>query len=374
VPPSLAVLGGGQLGRMLGLAAIPLGIEVRFLDPKPDACAGAVGPLVVGALDDPAAIDEVAAGAAAVTYEWEGVDAGAARHAARHAPVRPGARALEVAQDRVTEKETFRALGIPTARFRPVDDGAGAEAAADALGVPMVLKTRRGGYDGKGQTVVHDAAASADAFYALGGVPCIAEALVPFDRELSVIAVRGLDGETRVWPLSENAHEGGILRRSVAPAPGLGPGLQARAAGLATALLDGLDYAGVVAIELFDVGGELLANEMAPRVHNSGHWTIEGAATSQFENHVRAVCGLPLGETATTGNAVMVNCLGAVAEPATVLSVPGAHLHVYGKAPAPRRKVGHVTVVADDAATAAARASEVERAVRAAESAAFPAG
>jgi 5-(carboxyamino)imidazole ribonucleotide synthase len=300
----VAVLGGGQLGRMLALAGIPLGLRFRFLDPADGAPASAVGDLVVGPLGDEDALTEVARGATVVTYEWDGVPADAARFLLeRGVAVRPGARSLEVAQDRLTEKETFRRLGISTAAFAPVDDLRSLHAAVEQVGgLPAVLKTRRGGYDGKGQARLHSIDDLDAAWTELGGVPLILESLVPFDRELSVLAVRGLDGAVACWPLVENHHEGGILRVSRAPAPAVkGDGdreLQARGEELATRLLDDLDHVGVLAVELFDVSGELLANEIAPRVHNSGHWTIEGAVTSQFENHVRAVLGWPLGSTA----------------------------------------------------------------------------
>ena len=346
--PVLAVLGGGQLGRMLGLAALPLGARCRFLDPAPDAGAGAVGELVVGALDDPGALDRVAEGADAVTFEWEGVPADAARRLAARLPVFPGPEALAASQDRQAEKAAFARLGIPTAHFAAVDSRVGLARAVDEVGLPALLKTRRGGYDGKGQHRIDgaDDGALDGAWGALGGVPLILERVVPFTRELSVLAVRDRAGATRCWPLVENEHRDGILRTSRAPAPGVTPELQGRAERYATRLLDEWGYVGVLAVELFDVDGELLANEVAPRVHNSGHWTIEGATTSQFENHVRAVLGWPLGATDAVGVSAMVNCIGALPEPGAVLAVPGAHLHVYGKAPRPDRKVGHITVTA----------------------------
>jgi 5-(carboxyamino)imidazole ribonucleotide synthase len=345
----VAVLGGGQLGRMMGLAGIPLGLRFRFLDPVPGAPAGAVGELVVGALGDEASLEAVAAGATVVTYEWEGVPAGAARFLGARYPVRPGARSLEVAQDRLTEKETFRRLGIATPAFAPVDSRAELDHALGVVGgLPAVLKTRRGGYDGKGQRVLRDAADLDGAWAALGDVPLILESLVPFERELSVLAVRGGDGAVACWPLVENVHEEGILRVSRAPAPGLDPARQLRGEDLATRLLTDLDHVGVLAVELFEVDGELLANEIAPRVHNSGHWTIEGAETSQFENHLRAILGRPLGSTAARGPSAMVNCIGEMPDRDAVLAVPGAHLHDYGKAARPGRKLGHVTVTAPD--------------------------
>jgi 5-(carboxyamino)imidazole ribonucleotide synthase len=346
--PLVAVLGGGQLGRMLGLAALPLGIQCRFLDPSPDATAGAVGELVVGDLGDPAAIARTAQGASVVTYEWEGVPAPAARAAMRTHAVRPDPRALEVAQDRLSEKETLERLGIAIAPFAPIDGPGDVSNAMTTMGFPLLFKTRSGGYDGKGQQLVRDESGARLAWDALGAVPLIAEAVVDFDRELSVLAARATDGTVVCYPLVENEHGEGILRTSRAPAPALSPALQAAGEQIAQAVLEDLDYVGLLTIELFERQGELLANEIAPRVHNSGHWTIEGAATSQFEQHLRAVLGLPLGSTRTRGHSGMVNCIGTLPDAAAVLAVPGAHLHAYGKAPRPGRKVGHVTVVADD--------------------------
>ncbi len=347
--PVVAVLGGGQLGRMLGLAAIPLGVACRFLDPVAGAPAAAVGPLVVGALDDPAALAATADGATVVTYEWEGVPAAGARTLAAHTPVHPRWEVLEVAQDRAAEKTLFRRLGIDAPTAVAITDRADLDAALIGTGTPAVLKTCRGGYDGKGQQVIHDPIDADAAFTALGGdddVPLILEAWVPFDREVSVIAARGRDGDVRCFPLVENTHRDGILRVTRAPAPGLDPALQADAEELARRILDEFDYVGVLAVELFQVGDRLLANEIAPRVHNSGHWTIEGAETSQFEQHLRAVLGLPLGSPAARGHVAMLNAIGALPPADAVLAVPGARLHDYGKEPRPGRKVGHVTVVA----------------------------
>ena len=268
----VACIGGGQLGRMLGLAGLPLGLEFRFLDPSPDAPAREVGELVVAQYDDPVALGQLAAGAAVVTYEFENVPVEAARAVA---PLPPPL-ALELGQDRLVEKQLFARLGIPTARFGSLVDS----------GLPALVKARRLGYDGKGQRRV----ALAEEL----GEHELAEEIVPFDRELSIIAVRGRDGETRFWPLAENAHRDGILRSSRSPAVAAP---QAEAEELVRRLLEELDYVGVLALELFEVDGRLLANEFAPRVHNTGHWTIDGAVTSQFENHLRAILGLPLGST-----------------------------------------------------------------------------
>jgi 5-(carboxyamino)imidazole ribonucleotide synthase len=351
--PVVAVLGGGQLGWMLGLAGIPLGVRCRFLDPVAGAPASAVGPLVVGALGDEQALAEVVEGADLVTYEWEGVPADAARSLEPRLPVRPGSHPLAVSQDRLTEKETFARLGIGVPGFAAVDDRASLDDALARLGAPAVLKTRRGGYDGKGQFVLQSHGDADAAFAALGGVPLILEAFVPFTREVSVLAARGVDGGVRAFPLVENVHRDGILRVSRAPAPAVDAALQTAGEQLAHQLLDDLDYVGVLAVELFDCadagGRELLANEMAPRVHNSGHWTIEGAETSQFEQHLRAVLGWPLGSAAPRGHAAMCNAIGALPPRDAVLAVPGARLHDYGKQPRPGRKVGHVTVVADTA-------------------------
>ena len=253
-----------------------------------------------------------------------------------------------MAQDRLTEKQTLARLGIAVAPFAAID---GPDDIADAIattGIPLLLKTRRGGYDGKGQRLVHDEAGARDAWDGLGAVPLIAEAVIDFDRELSVLAARAADGSIASYPLVQNEHDRGILRTSRAPAPALSLQLQAAGERIAQALLEDLDYVGLLTIELFEHRGVLIANEIAPRVHNSGHWTIEGAATSQFEQHLRAVLGLPLGSTETRGHSGMVNCIGALPDAAAVLAVPGAHLHAYGKAPRTGRKVGHVTVVADE--------------------------
>jgi 5-(carboxyamino)imidazole ribonucleotide synthase len=344
----LGILGGGQLGRMLALAAYPLGIRCRILDPAEDACAGDVAEVVPGRYDDPDVLDRFVTGLDAVTYEFENVDAAAVDHLEARVVVRPGRQALEVAQDRLAEKSFFQAHGIETTGFAPADSFDELGAAVGEVGLPAIVKTRRFGYDGKGQAVVRSRGDLVSAWDEVGGLPLIVERLVPFDRELSIVAVRGVDGDILAYPLAENQHDGGILRRTTAPAAGVTEELDRTARRYATRLLEDLDYVGVVAIELFQVGGRLLANEMAPRVHNSGHWTIEGAETSQFENHVRAVAGLPLGSTAARGHSAMINLVGALPDEREVLARPHAHLHLYGKDPRPGRKVGHVTVRHDD--------------------------
>jgi 5-(carboxyamino)imidazole ribonucleotide synthase len=358
---NIGVLGGGQLGRMLALAGYPLGHAFVFLDPAPEALGG-LGGQIVAAPGDMRALDELAARVDLVTYEFENVPVETARTLARRVPVYPAPAALEMSQDRFLEKTLFGQLGIPMPPFAAVDSPAALEPALDEVGVPAVLKTRRLGYDGKGQVVVRDRRDAVAAWTALGTVPCILERFVGFTRELSCLGVRGRDGTMAFYPLVENRHEGGILRRSLAPAP---DAPHAEAAGLVRRLAEHLDYVGVLALELFEAEGRLLANEMAPRVHNSGHWTIEGAETSQFENHLRAVTGAPLGSTAAIGFSGMQNLIGGWPEPSAILAVPGAHLHLYGKAPRPGRKVGHVTVRCDDQAILRERVDALERLIAA---------
>ncbi len=360
---NIGVLGGGQLGRMLALAGYPLGHEFVFLDAAPEALSG-LGSHIVAPVDDEAALATLAERVDLVTYEFENVPVAAARFVAARKPVFPSPVALEASQDRLAEKRFFEALGIRTAPYCDVRDRAGLDGAARALGLPFILKTRRLGYDGKGQAVIRTAAELEAAWARLGGAPCVAEGFVRFARELSVLAVRGRDGGLAFYPLVENHHADGILRRSLAPAPAVTPALQQAAESLATRVLEQLDYVGVLAIELFQVDDALVANEMAPRVHNSGHWTIEGAETSQFENHVRAVTGAPLGSTATVGHAAMVNLIGDWPDPADVLAVRGAHLHLYGKQSRPGRKVGHVTIRSDDPAAVVRRAKRIEDMIR----------
>lgn len=344
----LGVLGAGQLGRMIALAAYPLGVKCQLLDPAEGTSAAEVADVITGRYDDPDMLDRFVTRLDAVTFEFENVDAAAIDHVETRVPVRPGRRALEVAQDRLIEKSFFRDHDIDTAPFSPADSLEELRAAAEEVGLPAILKTRRFGYDGKGQAVIREPADIEVAWDAVGGVPLILEGFVAFDRELAVLSVRDVAGAMDFYTLVETYHADGILRRSIAPAPDATAPLVDRARHYAKRVMEDLDYVGVLALELFQVGDRLLVNEMAPRVHNSGHWTIEGAETSQFENHVRAVLGLPLGGTAMRGHTAMVNLVGAVPDPAAVLRHPHTHLHLYGKDARPGRKVGHITVRHDD--------------------------
>ncbi|MFT4247701.1 MAG: 5-(carboxyamino)imidazole ribonucleotide synthase [Pseudomonas sp.] len=349
---TLGILGGGQLARMMVLAGAPLGLRFVVYDPATDACAGQVAPLLAGGFEDEAALAEFAAQVDVATFDFENVPARSAQWLAGRVPVFPNPGALAVAQDRLSEKTLFRELGIPVPDFAAVDDRDGLDAALARIGTPCILKTRRLGYDGKGQFRIKSPADADPAWAALGAqadkVGLIVEAFVPFQRELSVVAVRGRDGGFRAWPLTENWHVDGVLSASLAPAA-VDAGTQQRAEAHARALAEKLDYVGVFALELFVRDGELLANEMAPRVHNSGHWSFEGAETSQFENHLRAVLGLPLGSTAVRGHACMLNWLGEMPPAAPFLEIAGGHWHDYGKSPRAGRKVGHATLRADSA-------------------------
>ncbi|TWT20358.1 5-(carboxyamino)imidazole ribonucleotide synthase [Luteimonas marina] len=350
---TVGILGGGQLARMLALSGAPLGLRFLVMDTVADACAGQCAPLLVGDYRDEAALAEFASKVDVATFDFENVPAESAEWLARRIPVFPNPRALASAQDRMVEKSLFRELGIPVPDFMDVPDRAALDAAVVAIGTPCILKTRRLGYDGKGQFRIRSTADVDAAWDALGAqaakVGLILEAFVPFERELSVVAVRGRDGGFRTWPLTENWHVDGVLSASLAPAA-CDPELAAQAQAHARALAERLDYVGVFALELFCRDGVLLANELAPRVHNSGHWTIEGAETSQFQNHLRAVLGLPLGETRMLGHACMLNWIGAMPDAGPVLRAAGGHWHDYGKQPREGRKVGHATLRANDAA------------------------
>jgi 5-(carboxyamino)imidazole ribonucleotide synthase len=348
LPPgsTIGVLGGGQLGRMLAQAASRLGFDVAILEPEPDAPAARVAAhAIVAAYDDPAGLEALAKVADVVTFEFENVPARALERLAElGVPVAPGARALAVAQDRVDEKTFLNGAGVHTVAFAHADSAQGAAEAVAQIGAPALMKTRRDGYDGKGQRWVEHVADAAAAFEALGGKPVIVEAPAAFTRELSVIAARGRDGGIAVYPLAENHHEGGVLRRTTAPAE-VSAGIVAQAERIAAQILGGLDYVGVIGIELFELpDGRLLVNEIAPRVHNTGHWTMDGCEVDQFEQHIRAVAGWPLGPIHALVRVEMLNLLGdeVLAWP-KLAAEPDARLHLYGKREAkPGRKMGHV--------------------------------
>ncbi|WP_379653627.1 5-(carboxyamino)imidazole ribonucleotide synthase [Pseudoxanthomonas sp. UC19_8] len=349
---TVGILGGGQLARMLALAGVPLGLKFLVLDPSAASCAGQCAPLQVGAFDDEPALAQFASRVDVVTFDFENVPAASAQWLAERVPVYPNPQALGVAQDRLSEKTLFGELGIPVPAFAAVDSREGLDAALARIGTPCILKTRRFGYDGKGQFRIKSPADAQAAWDALGAqavtVGLIVEGFVAFEREVSVVAVRGRDGAFKAFPLTQNWHVDGVLSASLAPAQA-SQALQAQAVDYARRVAERLDYVGVFALELFCQGETLLANEMAPRVHNSGHWTIEGAEVSQFEAHLRAVLGLPLGEPAMRGHACMLNWLGQMPDANGVLDQPGGHWHDYGKSPREGRKVGHATLRADTA-------------------------
>lgn len=351
LPPgaTLGILGGGQLGRMLSQAASRLGFNVVILDPEENSPAGRVSQgQIVAAYDNPTALTVLGRTCQAVTFEFENVPAGSVeRLVAGGAVVAPGPKALAVAQDRVDEKTFLNSVGATTVDFVPVDSLDDLIAGLERLGAPALLKTRREGYDGKGQVWVRSARMAADAWSAVEARPCILEARADFTRELSIIAARGRDGAIAVYPLGENVHKGGVLKTTAAPAA-VDAKTEKRAKAIAKAILEGLDYVGVLGVELFDLGnGRLLVNEIAPRVHNTGHWTQDGCVCDQFEQHIRAIAGWPLGPTAAHARVEMTNLLGDEIDQWTRLSARAdARLHLYGKAEArPGRKMGHVNRV-----------------------------
>ncbi len=354
---TVGVMGGGQLGRMLALAGYPLGLDFLFLDPSSTAPAGHLAPLLTGSFTDEALLAELARRSEVITFDWENVSVEALGALRRETRVCPPLRAVASAQDRVGEKRLFERLGIPTTRWRAVSSRAQLARAIREVGLPGVIKTRRLGYDGKGQAVVRTQDDAESAWQSLGAAPLIYEELVPFECEVSIIGARGERGQIVVYPLNGNVHAQGILRLTRAP---FGPPLwQRRAARYLTKLLTHFRYVGIATIEFFVRGGRLIANEIAPRVHNSGHWTIEGAETSQFENHLRAILDLPLGSTRPRGFCAMVNLIGAMPPHAALLAGPGLHLHDYGKAPRPGRKLGHCTLVEPSARARDRRARQL---------------
>ncbi len=340
----VGIVGAGQLGLMLGESAEAVGAECRFLDPADNPPAARIGQVIKRAYDDADALAELRDWADVITYEFENVPVAAVEAIADDVPVFPPPAALRSAQDRLHEKRLFEKLDIPTSPFRNIESPADVDAAAEELGLPLVFKTRRLGYDGKGQAVVRSADELHGLWSSLGEVPLIAEKFVDFDREVSVIGSRSVSGEIVTWPLTENRHAGGILRVSLAPYEDTS--LLAAGTDYHRRMLEHLNYVGTMALEMFVVGDRLVANEFAPRVHNSGHWTIEGAVTSQFENHMRAVLDLPLGDTAPRGYAVMVNLIGTMPDGLETAGKRGYALHDYSKAPRPGRKLAHITAVA----------------------------
>jgi len=349
----IGILGAGQLGQMLALAGIPLGMRFRFLDSAAGSPAGQVAEHIVADYHDGAGLKQFLEELDLVTYEFENIPLDVVEEISKIIPVYPPAMALEKSQDRFLEKSFFRTLGIPTPEFaRATDPG---------FEFPCVLKTCRMGYDGKGQFLVTNENERSQVLKQLGDRDAIQEQYIQFERELSLLAVRARSGETKFYPLIENTHRDGILRKSIAPAQDVKPGLQKSAEEYAISILNTLDYIGVLAIEFFQVDGKLLASEMAPRVHNSGHWTIEGAVTSQFENHLRAVSGAPLGDTSPLGVCGMLNLVGGSPPVEEILKTEGAHLHLYGKKAHPRRKIGHVTFVEKDLAELTVKLGELEK-------------
>jgi 5-(carboxyamino)imidazole ribonucleotide synthase len=347
---TVGIVGAGQLGRMLALAGYPLGLDFLFLDPAADAPAGRVAPMLQGPFTDAQLLGELSQRSEVITFDWENISVDALRALVGAARISPPIAALAAAQDRVSEKKLFERLAIPTTRWRAVGSRTQLVRATREIGLPAVIKTRRLGYDGKGQAVVRTQEEVERAWEQLGTAPLLYEELIPFDCEVSIIGARSPRGELAVYPLNGNVHSEGILR--VTRAPFGPPRWQRLAATYLERVLRHFRYVGVLTIEFFVRKGKLIANEMAPRVHNSGHWTIEGAVTSQFENHLRAILDLPLGSTRSRGFSAMINLIGTLPARQTLLAAGDVHLHDYGKQPRPGRKLGHCTLVE---ATAAAR-------------------
>ncbi len=343
----IGIIGGGQLGRMLAWAGLPLGMEFSFIDPSPGAPAGQLGHLIVAPFEDRAAMFDLAQNVDVVTYEFENVPTPLLREVAAARPVMPAPEVLEASQDRVAEKSLFQALGIPATRHAALDREEELDFALDQTGLPAILKTRRFGYDGRGQVPIFERDEANAAFRSLADAPggLILESRVRFEREISIVSCRDRTGSVVFYPPGENTHQDGILRSSRAPVRD--QSLVHQAEDYARRILEHFDYVGVLAVEFFVVEGALIANEMAPRVHNSGHWSIEACATSQFENHLRALAGLPLGSTRMRGEALLVNAVGRLPSASATLALPDVHLHDYRKAPRSGRKVGHVTALAE---------------------------
>jgi 5-(carboxyamino)imidazole ribonucleotide synthase len=357
---TVGIVGAGQLGRMLALAGYPLGLDFLFLDRDADTPGGQVGPILTGEFTDQRLLRELARRSEVLTFDWENIPVDALQAHCGKTRIAPPLAALATGQDRLAEKRLFETLGIPTTRYRAVSSKVELARAVQQIGLPVVLKTRRMGYDGKGQALLKSVADIDRVWSALDGQDLLCEEFIAFDFEVSIIGARSTRGEIAVYPLNRNVHQGGILRLTRAPAAS--PLLARAAVQYLRKMLRHFDYAGILTIEFFVQGGRLIANEIAPRVHNSGHWTIEGAVTSQFENHLRAILGLPLGSTAARGHSAMINLIGAMPDRSAFLGIPDLHWHDYGKAPRPGRKLGHVTLLASNAAARDRLAKRVLRA------------
>ena len=343
----IGIFGGGQLGRMMALAGYPFNLRFSFYDAAQDCPSAPLGQLYGDIAASPTSLDAFIASADVFTYEFENIPLAWVEYVASKKPVYPSLKSLAVSQNRVREKQLFQQLAIPAAAYQQVNSQSELQHAVQHLGLPLVVKTTMGGYDGKGQFVIRQAEQVAQAWSELqAGAPLIAEAFVDFERELSIIAVRSQTGEILCYPLAWNTHHQGILSHSIVPAPQVTAQIQAQAEQYITQILHELNHVGVLTLELFQTAHGLFANETAPRVHNSGHWSIEGAICSQFENHMRAVAGLPLGMPTELRPSAMINIIGQHPDTAAILAIPETHLHLYGKSERAGRKLGHITVTA----------------------------
>ena len=340
---NVGIVGAGQLGRMLALAGYPLGVRCLFLDRSARSPGAQVASTLIGDLEDAALLAELAARSDVVTFDWENISGSVLQPLESVTKVRPPRAALEISQDRLAEKRLFTKLRIPVAAHAAVDSFKDLVSAARKIGLPGILKTRRLGYDGKGQFVLREISHIEEAWQAIGGTGLIYEKFQAFSREVSLVSVRSAAGDVVFYPLSANTHSEGILRYSVAPFTNIS--LERTAQRYLKLIMNELKYIGVLTVEFFVVDGKLVANEMAPRVHNSGHWTIEGCITSQFENHLRAICDMPLGSTRPLGHAAMINFLGKMPDRERLLAIEGLAFHDYGKEPRPGRKIGHCTIL-----------------------------
>lgn len=344
--PTIGILGGGQLARMMALAGYPLGFRFVFFDPDRSACAGQVGSLIIADYNNELAIEEFCQQVDVVTLDFENVPVETVRRIANKKPVFPSADVLAIAQDRLLEKEFCQSIGVPTAAFTTINSLSELKFAAKKYNYSAVLKTRRMGYDGKGQYLIKQEDDINQIPDSVFQHDLIVEQLVAFKREVSVIVVRNAEGDLKTWPLCENKHKEGILTTTMVPAKE--EPLDALAFEYAQKMAEQLNYIGVMVVEFFQTESQVMVNEFAPRVHNSGHWTIEGAHTSQFENHLRAGLGLTLGDTGMNGMAAMLNWISAFPDSNLAISDIGVHWHIYGKEPRPGRKIGHTTLTAPD--------------------------